>query len=45
MITKKYTFMTINQLAHALVDADNGTEFNFTFDTKESLEHYKEPTG
>lgn len=45
MIAKRYEFMTISQLAHALCDAMNGTEFDFTFDTKESLEVRGEPEG
>ena len=45
MTAKRYEFMTINQLAHAVCDAANGTEFTFTFDTKESLAQNGEPTG
>lgn len=45
MTPKRYEFMTVSQLANALCDAPYGTEFDFTFDTKDSLAIRGEPEG
>lgn len=40
-----YKFITIKELAQSIVNAPWNTQFDFTFDTKEDLDIYKEPLG